>query len=216
MSGPEYCMNLHCWARSRGRCKNIEVKSFEGKAVTIATTFNTHGSPNIAYRDTFFLADGSVLALSHTSDCLWTLDQARVLVDAIAAAATLNELPAIYSHIDGPKQSPSPRARVDPARGGEWIYTICSERLQREMREQAESNGFPALPGQTEEECTLQWCCRRFEWSRRARAKGYAIAGFRGFQVVHCDRTHDTGSAESCITHSTFLHGYAPRYHYTE
>ena len=204
MSGPEYCMNLHCWARSRGHCKNIEVKSFEGKAVTIATTFNTHGSPSLAYRDTFFLAHGSALALSHTSDCLWTLDQARALVDAIAAAATLNEIPAMYSHIDGPKPSPSPRARVDPTRGGKWIYSICNERLQREMSEQAEANGFPALPGQAKEESALQWCCRRFDWAGRARAKGYAIAGFRGFQVVHCDRTPGRADAYSARIHTLF------------
>ena len=204
MTGPEYCMYVHRWAHTRGHCTNIEVKSFEGKAVTIATTFNTHGSPNLAYRDTFFLVQGSALALSHTSDCLWTLEQARALIDAVAAAAALNELPVMYSHIEGPQPFTSPRARVDPTRGARWIYSICNERLQKEIGDQAEANGFVPVGGQPPHETTMQWCCRRFDWAGRTKANGCTIAGFRGFEVVHCDRTPGRADAYTARIRTLF------------
>ena len=203
LTGVEYCMFLHRWRANRGHCTSVEVQSFEGKSVTIATTFNTHGSPNLAYRDTFFLVTGSALALSHTSDCVWTVEQAWALIEDIVAAAALNELPLMYSHIEGALPFTSPRLRVDPTRGGRWIYTICNERLQGEIADQAEQNGFPSLGGQTEGP-VLDWCCRRFDWAGRTQALGCTIAGFRGFEIVGCDRTPGRADAYTAQIRTLF------------
>ena len=102
MEGPAWCMHTHRWAATRGECRAIELESFDGKEVVIATTFHTHGVAAIPYKDSFILASGSALTLSHTSACLWTEAQAGTLVESIAAACAPNERPEVYSQNEGP------------------------------------------------------------------------------------------------------------------
>ena len=183
MEGPAWCMHTHRWAATRGECRAIELESFDGKEVVIATTFHTHGVAAIPYKDSFVLASGSALTLSHTSACLWTEAQAGTLVESIAAACALNELPEVYSQIEGPIpiEPGSPRAAYDPERGARWVQTLCNERLRAELEGQAAPNGYPNA---------AVWGCRRFDWAGRTHAApDCQLTEFRGFQVVSCDRT---------------------------
>jgi hypothetical protein len=193
LDGAARCMQVHDWETTRGRCTAVEIDSFDGKCVTIASLFDTHGVASIGYRDSFWMS--SCLVTARSSTCLFSQDQAEELCAAIATAAALDQAPEPYSYLeDSVAAAVAAPSIAGISRGRAWIYSISSLGLREQMDADARDIDV-GMRG-------VQLCCSRFKWDARCRggAPG-TVPGFRGFDIVSCVSTPGQIDAFTATVH---------------